>query len=437
MSSKPILTNKKLHSLLKDLRDEKLWWNFYYKGLPVYTKLVTQYCLVVPRKDWKVGKIYEKGDYVLTSTSKVYKCVRSNGEVSAEPNLVISDVFKGEDGYVWKFWDQLRTDQIASYITADYIPLVVYDTNRPNFNADLLSILDGSKGSLVEVEIIEGGKNYIVDDKYDGYTKYLDVEVTDSTTQPEGVFTCYANYWDNATKSLTNRSRASLDLKFRHSLNISATAEVTITGDGYAAEVEIETNPYNGKIINVNILNEGSDYTYMNIQMTKGGTEEAILKAHITDISETKWDDCVPMLFNSFSKNLIKADFIFDEVKIVKTNTPPKLNAQILPMRLTLDNEISVAPEDILEISQGRRTTAGRVICLNRKDVYIQLTSDSEIEDYTGARINSYNANVVDWGEEVEAFLDEEVIFEKAFDSTKTLDSNNITSYRVVVNSPT
>ena len=433
MASKQILTNKKLHALLKDLRDEKLWWEFYYKNLPVYAKLMTQYSLVVPRKDWKVGKQYEQGDYVLTSTSKVYKCMRAGNATTHEPNLVISDVFRTEDGYVWKFWDQLRTDQIAQFITATHIPLVVYDTNRPNYNTDLLSILDGSKGSLVEVEVVDGGKNYIVDDGYTGEIKWLDIGVTESVTMPEGVFSAYANFVDNTTGSPLHRSRASLDLKFRHTINAAASAEISITGDGYAAEVEIETNPYNGKITKVNILNEGSDYTYMDIKMTKGGTKEAILKAHLTPLTDTKWDDCLPMLYALFPKNLIKADFVFDEVKVVQTNTPPKLNATALSMRIVLDKAIDVDLEDILEITQGRRTTAARVICVNGNELQVQVTDDT-IDDFNGAKINSYNAQILEWESEASAFLDVTVIFEKKFDVPKTLDSRNLTSYKIVVN---
>lgn len=428
-----ILSNKKLHAFLKDLRDGKMWFVFYYKGLPVYAKLLTQYAFVVPRKDWKVGKEYEQGDYVLTSTNKIYKCMLAGeGKVTKEPNLVISDVFRTEDNYCWKFWDTLRLDQSAPFMTATELPLVTYNTEKPNREIDLLSILDGSKGALIGVDIVDGGSGYLEED-YDATLRQLQIFITSTTHMPEGVGKAYVNWYDNANGQwLATRSRYDLGVTLRHQINQTASSDVTVIGDGYGAEVSITTNPYNGRIIGITIVGEGTDYTYMNLKATKTGGDEAILKAHITPTNDTKWDDCKPMLYAIFQKNTVKADFIFDEAKIIKAEDRPNLNYQHLSMAVVLDTEIDVQLEDVLEITKGRETTSATVLCKNGKRLRLQVASDN-ITDYTDAKINNYNANVLSWEKEVETFEDGVEVFGRQYDTTQTLDSDNVTSYKIVI----
>ena len=428
-----ILQNKKLHELLKELRNGKMWFVFYYKGLPVYAKLLTQYAFVVPRKDWKADKTYEQGDYILTSSNKVYKCMLAgDGKVTKEPNLVIPDVFRTEDNYCWKFWDTLRVDQTAPFLTASEIPLVTYNTEKPNREADLMSILDGSKGSLIGVDILDGGKGYIADE-YDGIIRQLQIYITSTTTKPETTLSSYVNYFDNATGMWkTDKSRYDLDLAFRHQINQTSSTEVSVVGDGYGAEVAIRVNPYNGKITDVVIVAEGSDYTYMGLKATKSDGGNAELVAHITPANDTKWDDCKPMLYAIFQKNIVETDFIFDEAKIIRSEDRPKLNYQYLSMSVTLDKEIDVQLEDVLEIVKGRESVSATVLAVDGKKLQLQVIADS-IEDYSDAKINNYNANVLSWTSESDAFSDAVEVFEKDFGETQYLDSSNLTSYKIVI----
>lgn len=431
--SSSILNNKKLHDLLKELRSGKLWFVFYYKGLPVYAKLLSQYAFVVPRKDWKVGKEYKQGDYVLTTSNKVYKCMLAgSGKTELEPNLVYADVFRTSDNYCWKFIDQMRTDQTAPFLTATELPLVTYNTEKPNREVDLMSILDGSKGSLIGVDIIDGGKGYIADE-YDGIVRQLQIYINSTTTKPETLLSAYVNYFDNATGMWkADKSRYDLDLSFRRQLNQTSSTEVSVVGDGYGAEVSIKVNPYNGMITEVVIVAEGSDYTYMGLKATKSDGGNAELVAHITPANDTKWDDCKPMLYAIFQKNIVKTDFIFDEAKIIRSDDRPKLNYQYLSMSVTLDKEIDVNLEDKLEIVKGRNSVTATVLAVNGKKLQLQVVADS-IDDYTDAKINNYNANVLSWARESDVFGDAVEIFGKEFEGTQYLDSDNLTSYKIVI----
>ena len=102
---------------------------------------VTDIRLVTDRHDWTSGTVYSQFSdvdemfrsatyesnpfYILTSESKVYKCLDNNGgaESTVEPTHTYSDLqTAGDDGYVWQFMYQLSEDDF-DFVTENYIPV--------------------------------------------------------------------------------------------------------------------------------------------------------------------------------------------------------------------------------------------------------------------------------------------------------------------------
>ena len=102
--------------------------------------------LVVPRRDWVTGTVYDQWDgdysanfpsnsgatdvitanfYVLTSTFNVYKCIfnNNNAQSTEEPSGQDITMITTSDGYIWKYMYTIPLSSQNRFLTADFMPV--------------------------------------------------------------------------------------------------------------------------------------------------------------------------------------------------------------------------------------------------------------------------------------------------------------------------
>ena len=132
-------------------------------------------CLLIPRRDWVSGTVYDRYDdnysvanpsisgatslrestfYVMTSDYNVYKCIDNAGgaESVRKPESTGTEIFELNDGYKWKFMFQIGVSDRGKFLTNDFIPVrKVSGTGQPAFDIN---------GSIDSISLDSGGTGY-------------------------------------------------------------------------------------------------------------------------------------------------------------------------------------------------------------------------------------------------------------------------------------
>lgn len=197
---------------------------------------------VVMRINWLPSSVYDAYDhrknmvddrkpngaryrfYVLTDEFNVYKCLsNNNGAISStKPTSQQITEFMTPDGYIWKYMYTIRSTDVFSFLTQDWMPVYTITAN------------DGSSQWQVQENAIDGGIHNIVLDTV-------------------GV-----------------------------GFNPLTPPIVVITGDGVGATATAVVNPISGSLSRVMITNPGSGYStatvsFINTGAGAGATATAIL----------------------------------------------------------------------------------------------------------------------------------------------------------------
>jgi hypothetical protein len=177
-----------------------------------------------------LNKFYVKNKY-----DQVFKCLwNNNGEVSTiepyfEPGTYgTNNIFKGADGYKWKYIYTIDTGLKLKFMDVNWIPVPV-GANTPN---PLVST--AGCGNIDVINVTNGGSGY-----------------------------------DLANDIIT----------------------VTITGDGTGAAAFISNdNVVDGIIKDVNVTSTGTNYTYANVTITSGAGSGAVAYANTSPIGGHGFD---------------------------------------------------------------------------------------------------------------------------------------------------
>jgi hypothetical protein len=107
--------------------------------------------------------IYDKNFYVITTSYKVYKCLRSGSGISFDqPSHVGVEPLQYSDGYVWHYIYTLDAASVLTFFNNSYCPIVEktsQDANQENIAGGIFKIVveDGGSGYLTAPTItIEG-----------------------------------------------------------------------------------------------------------------------------------------------------------------------------------------------------------------------------------------------------------------------------------------
>ena len=255
------MINLKANVLKQLTNNQQILLTFKHNETQIYSHTFRQYCQTIKRKVWKANSVFNLGDYVLTSTNKIYKVMAKGSLTQQEPNLISTSIFETKDGYKWEFVALCESDELVDFLTPETMPLPVYDSYKPNSNVHAISYLQKDKGSLVQVEIEANGK---------GYTK---------------------------------------------------NAKVEVIGDGYGCEVQLVLNEYNGCVEDVIILKMGSGYSTMQLNIIADiFTNPASLKPILSPLSQTKAEFLE--ILCKIHPNTIPNDFIYNNIEVQRLSIP-------------------------------------------------------------------------------------------------------------------
>ena len=145
--------------------------DFTRKGIFAVKKInLRDVSLVVPRRDWTSGTVYDQWDgdystnypsdsgatdvtgatfYVLTSTFNVYKCIFNNNgaESTEEPSGQDITMITTSDGYVWKYMYTIPLSSQNRFLTADFMPVQRAVTQAYYSRGEVSSVTIDNPGS--------------------------------------------------------------------------------------------------------------------------------------------------------------------------------------------------------------------------------------------------------------------------------------------------
>ncbi len=187
---------------------------------------------VLPRINWVSGNIYDKysdsvdlingksadtGDfyefYVMNSEFNIYKCINNSDRSisTVQPTGTSITPFQTPDGYVWKYMYTINASDAFRFMTLNWIPCYTLTTDDGTAQWDVQQA--AVKGSVDSIEVEVSGANYTV----------------------------------------------------------LSPPTVTITGDGTGATAVAVVDPVLFDIQKIEIVSQGSGYTYTNVSIVDGG----------------------------------------------------------------------------------------------------------------------------------------------------------------------
>ena len=280
---------------------------------------------MIRRIDWTEGTVYDQYSddvdlseldyYVLTVDNRVYKCLdNNNGSPSLykPANEDTSGAFILPDGYIWKYMFTVEASDVLKFLTVDYIPVrKMAGVGQPKYdingNIDSVDIVDGGSGytssnpptlivhgdgtgAAVEVSTISGGEITGVDivSSGSGYS-FAYITAVDNNTGSGVEFK--VNYGSLPTSTAQESIEAAavggtLDRisVIEHGENYAVgDVLVSVIGDGDGAEAIATVDAY-GRIDSVSITNQGSGYTFADIEFINvlGSGSGAVAKAVVS-----------------------------------------------------------------------------------------------------------------------------------------------------------
>jgi hypothetical protein len=259
---------------------------------------------VIERVDWSSGTVYDyyrddvdmvekdsNGNlvryfYIKNKYDQVFKCLWNNngGEATDEPyfepgTYSTNNIYKGSDGYKWKFVYTIDTGLKLKFMDARWIPIQV-GSNTPN-----PLITSAGAGSLDVINVTNGGSGY------------------DSS---------------------------------------NAIISIVISGDGSGATATANVSA-NGVIQDIIVTNPGTNYTFANVSVTSAQGNGATLQTSTSPIGGHGFDPiselgCSHIMitseFNSSENGLIPTDLDYHQLGIIinpttRNRSPLPANGQV------------------------------------------------------------------------------------------------------------
>jgi hypothetical protein len=147
------------------------------------------------------GQPYQNPFYVITSSNKVYVCIKQGTQPNGLPaNSTIlpaditGDAFETSDGYQWKYLYTVGTNDTQKFLTSGYLPSSkIYDSSEGGAQFDDLDPFQQEQvlnqeaavpGEVIGVEVVNGGTSYpdgLYELEFDGVPLIIDGVVSTIT----------------------------------------------------------------------------------------------------------------------------------------------------------------------------------------------------------------------------------------------------------------
>ena len=230
--------------------------------------------------------LYSKQFYVNvfipgTSSSKVYKCLFNNygGKSTTAPDDSGGDPVKYSDGYIWKYLFTVQASAASRFGTDNYFPLLPTDAEASNLSKSANTY----KGSIHVTIVDNPGKKYISSNGTigailnDSYRKFQISDPDASTYQDayvgsslyiyagsgKGKIATINDYIVNTAGKFVSTSTSLKNVSLTSKYRIGP--RVIFSGDGTGATAEARVDTTTGKIVEINMVDKGSSYSYSNI----------------------------------------------------------------------------------------------------------------------------------------------------------------------------
>jgi len=308
-----------------DYQDDKESFNDAYRRM-IGAKKVTSAdaCLMIPKNRWSSGATFDMYTsdkdmsentrfYTTNADDHVYKCLYNGATGSAsvpslyEPYGTSNTNIKLPDGYVWKFMYRVP-ESLERFVTALEIPVknLSVEEEDPNRYSDDRSNqysvqYNAVEGSLSFIELTSAGSSFpnainqtpdtlLVDAYNDGLTGYAtlnNASSSDNDTYNDYVLRIVSGTGVGQKRKIADYSGSSriVTLEGAWSVIPDTTSryqiipEVAIYGDGVSADAIAVMN---GKFIDsIDLLNNGSNYTYVSAEVTTPTVEAPVLDPHL------------------------------------------------------------------------------------------------------------------------------------------------------------
>jgi hypothetical protein len=270
-------------------------FNLWDKMYGVRQVSSTNYTKVIRRRNWvpdtvydfystDMGAIAETNFYVMTTNFQVYKCLwnNNNGLSTVEPSGV-DPSFTTADGYVWAYMYTIDTALAQTFLTPEYMPVVI--------EGDVVVASDTTAGSITAVRITSPGTDYL-SVNFTGGSPTIDAEayaIVSGGAIVDVVVVNGGQYATAPTASISGGNGAGAQLAVTFSAGTVQDVNVVPGqgGSGYIAPtlsiIEGSGTGFVGRVIAKNgslsriiVEDNGQDYTFLSLEVNGGTGGEVV-----------------------------------------------------------------------------------------------------------------------------------------------------------------
>jgi hypothetical protein len=367
---------------------------------------------LIDRHSWQTGTIYTQYDdtdeamydkefYVINGSEHVFKCLYNNNgsESIVEPTTVSVNKFQTADGYIWKYMYTVQTANNTKFSTSAYIPVDANSTvgaAASNGAIDIILIETAGSGyrGYITGAVTQSIGNSIFKVSStsslstDNYF-YNDSSFYITTGTGVGELTTISNYIVNSSGYFVYTSNL---ITLDNTSEFRIAPQIKISGDGTGAKAVCTVNTISGSyfIETIDVLNNGSNYSYANVSVVSnpsygsGATARAIIPpkgGHGYDVATELgcYNVGVSVFFNNTEYTTVSTDVPFRQAGII--SYPYKYAAPNTFATFTTSSGISNTNDTILIGNANTHFLPGDMI------TYVCPTSNTAVSGFVNNEI--------------------------------------------------
>lgn len=243
----------------------------------------------IPRIDWTKDQIYAQytsdtefhnsNFYVITEDYNVYKCLYNNKGTpsTVKPFGNLTSPIRTTDGYIWKYMYTVSAADALKFATNKYVPVKYLKVSDDSRQWEVQQ--SAANGSIDVVTVSSGGANYVENTGFISSSGVNNFNLASSASTQNDFYNGSSIYIFGGTaigelRKIVNyvgsTRTVTVDVPFTKALDTSSayivSPTVTITGDGKDATAY--SRVVDGKINEINVLNNGRNYTFNDVSIT-------------------------------------------------------------------------------------------------------------------------------------------------------------------------
>ena len=275
--------------------------------------------LIIPRNTWTIGTVYTQYDntidlfdpnsnlppfYVVTDSLNVYKCLcNNNGAASTVvPTGTSTSVVTSADGYQWKFMYTIKSADVLSFVTPEWIPVSTLLTNdgTTQWSVQQAAI----SGTIDRIDMVTAGTQY---------TQVPTVTITGDGTGATAVATISGGNVTKITVTATGGGYTFANVSITNGgvASNGATAKAIVSPfTGHGADAVAELGGFFVLIDTKLIYSENSTFTVTNDYRRVGLIQNPLLANGGGVATATDYDQAQRLTFTTVSGTLFNSDEI-------------------------------------------------------------------------------------------------------------------------------